>query len=419
MPLNCPRSRMAFGLLVLLLASSAYGQETLGYQYFAPADVSTFGGAQEPNEGYFFQFDALYWSISAPETATVGFPNLTRSVSYGPHPLTVLDPLSDIKIETNTLDTGDLKSEFSVGSRFEFGRVEDRDGWFVSIMQVRKQGTKEPGGEDLSYQSADVVFNDPPTGPLGTQLLEGPIPADPVGWAPGDPVVIRDLPVTLYNITMTNSVETWGVEAMFLHRLRTCHGGGTFEFFAGARYLEFDDTFGIIAGDDPGGLTVPSFLANSSWDTSAQNHIIGPQVGVRWFKKRGRWMLSTEGRFLAGLNCQNIHQMVNLGPNLTPSGSTVTSADQLYQPTAMSPTAATHVAYAREWSPLVELRLEGRYQITRAISFHAGWTGFWMDNIARANSVINYTVPAMGIDMTRNKQDVLVNGLTLGFDVNR
>ena len=54
-----------------------------------------------------------------------------------------------------------------------------------------------------------------------------------------------------------------------------------------------------------------------------------------------------------------------------------------------------------------------------AISFHAGWTGFWMDNIARANSVINYTVPAMGIDLTRNKQDVFINGLTLGFDVNR
>ena len=85
----------------------------------------------------------------------------------------------------------------------------------------------------------------------------------------------------------------------------------------------------------------------------------------------------------------------------------------------MAPSWSTHDAYARVFSPQVELRLEGRYEITRAISFHAGWTGFWMDNIARANAVVNYTVPAMGIDLSDNKQNLLINGLTIGFDVNR
>ena len=111
---------------------------------------------------------------------------------------------------------------------------------------------------------------------------------------------------------------------------------------------------------------------------------------------------------MAGLNCQNFHQNVNLGPNLNPERRLPSPArNQLYQPATMGPTAATHDAYAREFTPLVELRLEGRYQITRAISFHAGWTGFWMDNIARANSVIDYTVPAMGIDLTRQQTERL------------
>ena len=85
----------------------------------------------------------------------------------------------------------------------------------------------------------------------------------------------------------------------------------------------------------------------------------------------------------------------------------------------MAHTTATHLDYARELAPLVELRVEGRYQITRAISFHAGWTGCGWTASRRASSVIDYTVPAMGIDMAGNRQNLFVNGLTLGFDVNR
>ena len=410
MSFNRNALRVAIGLLTILLASPTFGQGPLGMQLFAPADTSTYGGAIEPNEGYFFQYDVLYWSISAPRSKVVGFPGLTRTVSYGPHPTSPLDPFSDERIETSTLDSGDLLNNFSVGNRIEFGRIAGRNGWLVSILQLRNQG------DVLTYDSADVVFNDPPQGSRGTQLLEGPVPFDPLLY-PTDPrVVTRDLPVTLYDIMMITQVKTWGVEANYLHRMKTCHGGGTFEFFGGARYLEFNDFFGIQAGDDPGTTTVPSFLSNSYWFTNADNHIIGPQVGVRWFKKRGRWMLSSEGRFMAGLNCQNVHQTVNIGPNLNSGG---VDDSTIYTPSVMGPTSATHDAYARVFTPLVELRLEGRYQITRSISFHAGWSGFWMNNVARANAVINYTVPSMGIDLSDNKQDVFLNGLTIGFDINR
>ena len=107
-----------------------------------------------------------------------------------------------------------------------------------------------------------------------------------------------------------------------------------------------------------------------------------------------------------------------MGPNLNP-GVNANGTYTPFEPTVMAHTTATHVEYARELSPAVELRVEGRYQITRAISFHAGWTGMWMDGIARASSMVDYTVPAMGIDMSDNRQSLFVNGLTLGFDVNR
>ena len=63
--------------------------------------------------------------------------------------------------------------------------------------------------------------------------------------------------------------------------------------------------------------------------------------------------------------------------------------------------------------------MEGRYQITRAISFHAGWTGMVDGRHRPSQQPGQVQSPAMGIDMSDNHQSLFVNGLTLGFDVNR
>lgn len=391
MPFNRTNTGVAVGLFVFLLAATSYGQGPLGMQLFAPADVSTFGGDIEPNEGYFFQFDGLWWSVSGPDASPVGAPGLTRTVFYTP---------TDSRLQSNTLDTSDVKGYFTYGARYEFGRVENRNGWFCSIFQLRDQE------EDLPYDSADVVFKDL----SDPHLLRGPVPVPN-----SDPPVsaTRELPVTVYDVLMTHSLSTWGVELMYLHRNLTRHGGGTFEWFIGPRFLYLEDDFAIYTGSSPEGVTATSFLGGSTWHSSAENNIIGGEIGLRWFKKQGRWMFSTEGRFLAGLNCQNIHVQSNLGPNLNPGGG----AD--FNPETMGPNNTTRQEYAREFSPAIELRLEGRYQITRAISFHAGWTGLWVDNIARGSAVIDYSVPSMGVDMSGNKQSIFMNGLTLGVDINR
>ena len=385
-------------------------------QLFAPADVSTFGGRQEPNDGYFFQFDVLYWNISSPNLTPIGYPGLTRKVYYGP-----LE--EDSRVQTNTLDTSDFKSAFSTGNRIEFGCVSDGNGWLASIWQLRDQG------QDYFYGQADVVFNDVPFG-SNQRLLQGNVGTDSQGN-----IVIQNLPVTFYNVTLSHSVDTWGGELMYLHRFLTRHEGGTFEFFAGARYLEFNDTFRFLAGDigsatgnntpgttttvtTPTSQTVPSFLADSIRQTSAENHIIGPQVGLRWFKQQGRWTLASESKVMAGFNMQNIHEGVTLGPNLNPGGGGT------FVPQTMGPSSPTYDAFSCEFSPAVELRLDAKYQITRYLNFRVGWTGFWTGGIARGDAVIDYTVNGntgkmMGIDLLRNTENVFINGVNLGFDFNR
>jgi hypothetical protein len=437
MPLHRTIPFVAIGLLSCLLATPSFGQGPLGVQLFAPADVSTYGGGQEPNEGYFFQFDGLYWSISPPEIHPIGFPS-TRKVYYSP-----LE--SDTRIEKNTWDTSLIGSQFGPGNRIEFGRVEDRNGWFVSIFQLRDQD------QAVLLSGGSIVFNDPAFGPNGERLLQGNVNGDAATSPPYNPANFKDLPVVFRNVLLENAVKTWGVEVNYLHRFLTRHEGGTFELFLGPRYFEFNDRFTVQTSADPNaqsqpyvvgntdtgittqGAGVPSFLGGSSWNTEANNHIVGGQVGLRWFVKRGRWTFSSEGRFMAGLNCQNIEQDVDMGPNLSPGPKTVVHVQPLptgavytydysyapFQPRVMTHTTATHVEYAREFSPLYELRVEARYQLTRCIQLHAGWTGTWIEGLAQASSMINYTVPAMGINMENNREGVFMNGLTLGFDVNR
>ena len=412
MPFNRTSSCVAIGLIcLLLLTAPSHGQGPLGFQIFAPADVSTYGGEQEPNEGYFFQFDGLYWSLSGPKVAPIGAPG-SRLVSYGPHPTDDTDPLSDERVQTNTLDTSGITDKFSAGNRIEFGRVENRDGWLVSIYQQRDQT------QDNLYGGADMVFIDNGQGPRTNPLLFGNVNNNASSTPPYSPPVFRNLPVVFTSVFVENAINSWGVEADYLHRFMTSHCGGTVELFLGARYYEFNDNFNVFTGENNGTTTVPSFLGGSYWDTQAANHVIGPQIGLRWFRKQGRWTFNTEGRFFAGVNCQSITQQADIGPNLNP-GPNPDGSYTPFVPQTMSHTTATHCAYAVEFSPAVELRVEGRYQITRAISFHAGWTGMWMDGIARASSLVLYEVPAMGIDMTDNRQSIFVNGLTLGFDVNR
>ncbi len=430
MSLNRIRTWAALGLLVLLMATPGLAEGPEGLQLFAPAELSTFDGIPQPNEGYFFQFDVLYWNISAPATTPIGFPGLTRKVYYGPSE-------TDSVIQSNTLDTGDFNAYFSTGNRIEFGRVEDGNGWLASIWQLRDQG------EDYYYGQENIVFNDVPFG-NGQKLLEGPVGTD----SSGNPV-IRDLPVTFYNVLLSHSVDTWGGELMYLHRFLTGHNGGTFELFLGARYLEFNDTFRFLAGDagelpitpPTNGVTsqtgisnptpgttlsvpttiipsTPSFLAGSVWQAAAENHIVGPQIGLRWFKQQGRWSLSSEGRFMAGFNLQNIHENVTLGPNLDPG------TGAFFEPSVMGPTSNSYNAFTCVFSPTAELRLDAKYQITRYLNFRVGYTALWLTNIARGDSSIDYTVNGgtgqmMGIDLSRNNEGVFINGANMGFEFNR
>jgi len=407
---------------------------------FAPADVSPYGNGIQPSEGYFFVFDGLHWSISTPAVATIGKPDFVRQDVYRSDPTQEAQPFN----QASTHDTGQLTAAYTEGNRIEFGRVWGHRGWFFSGYRLNNQTQMiVTGTADVAFEDFDIA--------TGIKALDGLVEnLDPDAQDPTDPTLsgtiteIRSLPVTFDELIMKNRVETWSVELMGMHRFHQLHHGGVFEVFAGARYLEFNESFDVnglgdelttTTGQQPPGqqppaqpgtqlAPIPPILADSVWNTIADNHIVGPQIGMRYFRRHNRWMISTEGRFLAGINFQNIRQSGVLGSRLTAPGT-------LDQPYLLGPADVDHTEFLDEWSPLVELRAELRYQLTRSISVRFGWTGFWVDGIARPSNMINYEIAVpnrrpnpvdyemMGILTENNQQSVFAQGFSIGLDVNR
>ena len=276
----------------------------------------------------------------------------------------------------------------------------EHDGFMIGTFELRQQT------QFFATEKSSVVFQDLPFGPENSQYLQGIV--GQVTDANGNVQdVIANVPVTYDKIVCYNRVKTQGVEAMYIYRPHQLHRGGTLDLMVGARYMQFDDTFSFYG---TGGN-----LADTQFETAAKNRIAGPQFAARFYQPcGGRFGLSAEGRFAAGLNSQTIRQNGILG-----SGLTAPNPEPL--PLLLNATTIDHSATYYDFTPIVEFRVEAHAQITRNIEAKIGYNVLWMDGIARGSAVNDYTVPAMGITNADHgtKQQVLMNGLSLGVQINR
>ena len=354
-------------------------------------------GGREPNEGIFFSFDGLYWNITAPKVALIGNPNIPIRDAYtGIHPTGPTDTsASNYMPQTigEEMDTSNMNNPWAGGNRFEIGRVTDNRGWLLSFTQLMDQIQGAQGN------NVDVIFDDQPFGSQPSYRLWGVVGND------GTVDIVKAIPIKFDSLDVVNKTRFWNIEWNYLIRTGEIGNLGNFEFFGGPRYFELKDDFNVTTATGGSGA-----LDGSWWNTTAQNNVIGGQLGVRWFKTRGRWTFNGEGRFFAGLNCQNIYQ----------NGEFMVSPNATFTPLNWTGGDIAHSAFIREFTPCIEVRLEMRYALTRSINLHAGYTGMWMDHIARASSMINYDVTDnLGILTDQNNQNIWTNGVTVGIDINR
>ncbi len=318
-------SWLVAGAVVLGSTSSAWAQhfQPFGpvdfesdYQLFAPLELDQLGGPMPGNTGFFFTYDRMFTAVSRNDDDT----------------------------------EEDFGGDQAWGNRYELGYMSkestwfDGSGWLVSVLHVDAAGDRPARG-----------FTNVPDVNL-------------------DGVVTDD---DLFLIPLNNA-SSGGVEVMKTWRAERRHYGSIIEPMIGVRWFYVHDDGLEYFDTSPYFLSLPNNFDFDSDNTS--NDLVGPQVGVRWFKQNERWIVSAEGRFLAAANFRD-----TFNGNLQDT----------------------------EFVPLAEVRFEATYEVFHAAALRVGYTGiFACDGIARSSyeTLLN---PQL------TDEDFTIHALTFGFVFNR
>ncbi|MEE2781687.1 MAG: hypothetical protein VX431_05765 [Planctomycetota bacterium] len=409
------RALVAVSLLVWLAASTSHAQRfqpfgpldfTQDWQPFAPAEISSYGGGIKPNTGFFFSYDRIHMWVDRPETA----------------------------MQPNKFDR-------TTGTRIDFGYMSNsNNGWVGELMSI---GGPNVYDEPSDHQRDVITLNPSGINPTnGSPVIEVP------------EVTTQPYP----NGKAENVGSLTSFEFSKLWRFKPLHGrgrgGSHVELFAGGRYatIKAQDSYNYNEGlavpgvpnvFPPEGLP-PTFdpasvagitVANryTPLGVMAQNTIFGPQLGLRWFRQRGRWTLSAEGRGFFAVNRQELsggYPIQEATPVQNPvpptAGSSIGYPLDLANPSTVSgPTTVPEVPDSRtvhtynvhqwKWAPAGDVRVNVSWDITKSFALEAGWEWLYFANgIARGKSD-GPGNPFTGLD----NQDMMFTGWTVGFVLNR
>mgnify|MGYP004442747683 CR=1 FL=1 len=272
-----------------------------------------------------------------------------------------------------------------------------------------------------------------------------------------DNYVFVPIPLTYETYSIQSKVNTCSVEAMYNYRFHPFRSG-TLEALAGLRYTKFDSNFTFFghantmntsdysvtevsilngtvqgAGDNQGTQTTQSYqdytrdtesvigadLGYSDWKFEAQNHIVGPQVGLRYTLSNNRWRFMAEGKYFAGFNRQNVYGDGTFGLKAMSEQDLDMSATGGVPTYAPLNTIANTFAYSKHYNEFtngIEGRFDAVWNWTQAIGFKVGYQMLFMNQISRAEAVNDYRVNRDGtlFGVKENKKDRNFNQLAHG-----
>ncbi len=151
-------------------------------------------------------------------------------------------------------------------------------------------------------------------------------------------------------------------------------------------------------------------LGTTQSSTVANNHIMGPAVGLIWIKTHGRWTARLQGLASMGFNSGSVEQYNSIGSELVPGATN----RLLYA----QPTESAHHDSFDEFSPSGELRAEANYRITENITFAINWSGVAVENALEAAGRTRYYLPDFGL-VDPGNQRLLVHNFFCGIEMVR
>ena len=161
----------------------------------------------------------------------------------------------------------------------------------------------------------------------------------------------------------------------------------------GVRMIERQDTRSLHA---EGGI-----LGSMYFNTEAENHIIGPQIGIVTIKSRGRWTARLQGTASIGFNYGGVTQNGVTGAELIPGATN----RLLYA----QPTSFSNWDKHNNFSPNAELRAEVNYRMTKEITFAVSWSGVAIENALETEERTVFFLPNMGLSDPGNQRLIVQN----------
>ena len=160
------------------------------------------------------------------------------------------------------------------GSRYDFGYMYERTGWFASILKINNPGVRLIDG-NVDRNAVEVL--------------------DLAGNAIGE------------TFETLNGFNVYGAELNHVWRMEPTYRGVLLEPFLGLRYIRFRDhfdtaTYDLFTAAIPGSgppNTVVSFSDVDFYtieETTTDNDMFGGQFGMRVGRRRGRWLLNVDMR---------------------------------------------------------------------------------------------------------------------------
>jgi hypothetical protein len=389
------------------------------YRPFKAADLSEYGNGPKLNEGWFLQYDRLIWAFNSPNKIQIGdtaSQGVINNDNVAPFHTLDIPPLDFLNF--NTLDTSFIQTEFVHGNRYELGYMQDKHGWLASAAYVHlhtqnisanfatiaffdpfdvyKQWLDTNGdGTDEDFDGDNIYGN---TQPDNEDLNGDHVPDIYAGPDFGDLVRTSQRFDSLFAENRTSFAT---IELMYLNRLDTFHNGSTLEMMYGVRFISVHDDYLLVGTGGSG--SIQSFFINND----VNNYIIGPQLGMRYFRQTGRWNVGSQLRGMIAANFQQI-DLDGAVINRESARSALFFSGQFND--SVSET---------QFSPVGELRFDVGYQVTDKIYLHGGYTATVVGGITRASERVEYVLPASNILNDNKRETFFANGVDFGIVFNR
>ena len=259
---------LATGVLATSLATRAADwlpmlpdQDFYDFQLFAPPDMQDYEIYPEPSEGFFFNYDRLYWGISVPKT--VG----TAETRLGGYliPVQPISPQTIVQLNNDMIAAGQpasglfifgtdvlsldlntswLRTDMTWGNRYEGGWIYDNRGILLSYFDTGEQPQSFQTINEFAASSPTQTFTQSGQTPEGGGLVGG-------GNALNSTTIVSTSPPPDHLIAQkmvqmnTTRIQSAAVTSLIRREIGGRGIRSNVKFSLGPRFVQFEDRYNI------------------------------------------------------------------------------------------------------------------------------------------------------------------------------